>query len=78
MSVIPYPVINLQGLLSNPNVALEAAKAGTLDRIGSGIVASGGVDLTASPSTGGNLADRIRALQHASRAPHVDDPKNHN
>lgn len=37
MSVMPYPVINLQGLLSNPNVALEAAKAGTLDRIGSGI-----------------------------------------
>lgn len=37
MSVMPYPVINMQGLLSNPNVALEAAKTGTLDQIGSGI-----------------------------------------
>lgn len=39
MSAMPYPVINLQGLLSNPNVALEAAKAGTLDQIGNGIAA---------------------------------------
>jgi hypothetical protein len=30
-----------------------------------------------APAPGGNLADRIRALQNASRS-HNDDPKTHN
>lgn len=39
MTVVPYPVVNMQGVLSNPNVALEAAKCGDLDRVGAGIAA---------------------------------------
>lgn len=34
-----FPVINLQGVLSNPNIALEAAKAGTLGQLGRGLAA---------------------------------------
>ncbi len=32
-------MINLQGVLSNPNLALDAAKAGTLDQLGRGLAA---------------------------------------
>lgn len=34
MSALPYPVINALGMLTNPNIALEAVKAGTQDQIG--------------------------------------------
>lgn len=36
---MPFPVVNAMGVLGNPNIALEAAKAGRLAQIGSGPVA---------------------------------------
>src|ERR1035437_6568947 len=39
MTTLPYPIINMQGILSNPNVALEAAKAGASNPLGVGIAA---------------------------------------
>jgi membrane dipeptidase len=36
---MPFPAVNAMGVLGNPNIALEAAKTGRLEQIGSGPVA---------------------------------------
>lgn len=36
---MPYPLINMQGTLSNPNVALEAARLGAPDHLDTGLAA---------------------------------------
>ena len=70
--VLPYPVLNMQGVLSNPNIALEAAKRGTLERVGSGIAAgeSAAVALflpdLAGPSQFMDLAQHLRTRGHSN------------
>jgi predicted RNase H-like nuclease (RuvC/YqgF family) len=75
-------VARLASALEGPDSPIDAILAAETarDRASNGIVAANAnVDLGETPSAGGNLADRIRALQtHASRVPHCDDPKNHN
>jgi chromosome segregation ATPase len=75
-------VARLASALEGPDSPIDAILAAETarDRSSNGIVAAGGVaDLSETPSTSGNLADRIRALQtHASRVPHGDEPKSRN
>ena len=75
-------VARLASALEGPDSPIDAILAAETarDRSGSTIVAArpdaGPAEATAP---GGNLADRIRALQtHASRAEHGDDPKSRN
>jgi chromosome segregation ATPase len=73
-------VARLASTLEGPDSPIDAILAAETarDRASSGIVATNTtVELAAAPAPGGNLADRIRALQHASRT-HGDDPKTHN
>ena len=72
-------VARLASTLEGPDSPIDAILAAETarDRASSGIVAAN-VQLAEAPAAGGNLADRIRALQHASRTPHGDDPKTHN
>jgi chromosome segregation ATPase len=74
-------VARLASALEGPDSPIDAILAAETarDRATSGIVAANvNVEMAAAPAPGGNLADRIRALQQASRPPHGDDPKNHN
>jgi chromosome segregation ATPase len=75
-------VARLASALEGPDSPIDAILAAETarDKASIGLAAvSGAVDLAEAPSTSGNLADRIRALQtHASRVPHGDEPKNHN
>ncbi len=75
-------VARLASALEGPNSPIDAILAAetTRDRASNGTVAAhGDIDLAETPSTNGNLADRIRALQtHASRLPHGDEPKSRN
>ena len=75
-------VARLASALEGPDSPIDAILAAETarDRTGNGIVAArDGADLAETPSTNGNLADRIRALQtHASRVPHGDEPKSRN
>ena len=72
-------VARLASALEGPDSPIDAILAAETarDRASSGI-ATANVQLAEAPAAGGNLADRIRALQHASRTPHGDDPKTHN
>jgi chromosome segregation ATPase len=73
-------VARLASALEGPDSPIDAILAAETarDRATSGIVAANvNVEMAAAPA-GGNLADRIRALQQASRTPHGDEPKNHN
>jgi chromosome segregation ATPase len=75
-------VARLASALEGPDSPIEAILAAETarDRSSSGLVAvRDDTDLTETPSTNGNLADRIRALQtHASRVPQDDEPKSRN
>jgi chromosome segregation ATPase len=75
-------VARLASALEGPDSPIDAILAAETarDRSSNGIVAArGAADLSETPSTSGNLADRIRALQtHASRVPHGDEPKSRN
>jgi chromosome segregation ATPase len=72
-------VARLASALEGPNSPIDAILAAETarDRGTIGTVAThANVELAEAPSTSGNLADRIRALQtHASRLPHEDEPK---
>jgi len=74
-------VARLASALEGPDSPIDAILAAETarDRT-SGIVATrGDVALTDTSPAGGNLADRIRALQtHASRVSHGDEPKSRN
>jgi chromosome segregation ATPase len=74
-------VARLASTLEGPDSPIDAILAAETarDRATSGIVASNAnVEMVETPAPSGNLADRIRALQHASRGAHGDDPKTHN
>jgi chromosome segregation ATPase len=74
-------VARLASALEGPDSPIDAILAAETarDRATGGIVAANvNVGIPQAPAAGGNLADRIRALQQASRTPHTDDPKNHN
>jgi chromosome segregation ATPase len=73
-------VARLASTLEGPDSPIDAILAAETarDRASSGIVATNAtVEMAQAPAPGGNLADRIRALQNASRS-HTDDPKTHN
>jgi chromosome segregation ATPase len=75
-------VARLASALEGPNSPIDAILAAETahDRGSNGTATvHGDVDLAETPSSNGNLADRIRALQsHASRLPHGDEPKSRN
>jgi chromosome segregation ATPase len=74
-------VARLASALEGPNSPIDAILAAETvrDRAGNGTPANGDADLTGAPSTNGDLADRIRALQtHASRLPPSDKPTSRN
>jgi chromosome segregation ATPase len=75
-------VARLASALEGPNSPIDAILAAETvrDRVSSGTAASNDdADFSAAPSTNGDLADRIRALQsHASRVPHSDKPTSRN
>jgi len=73
-------VARLASALEGPNSPIEALLAAETshERVSTGGTAAGEAGM-ADPSTNGNLADRIRALQtHASRLPQGDNPKTRN
>jgi chromosome segregation ATPase len=74
-------VARLASALEGPDSPIDAILAAETarDRATSGVIAANAnVEMAGAPAEGGNLADRIRALQHASRSPNADDPKTHN
>jgi chromosome segregation ATPase len=75
-------VARLASALEGPDSPIDAILAAETarDRSTGGIIAGrGDAELAETPSAGGNLADRIRALQtHASRVTHGDEPKSRN
>jgi chromosome segregation ATPase len=73
-------VARLASALEGPNSPIDAILAAETVRDRNGTVSSNdNADFSATPSTNGDLADRIRALQsHASRVPHADEPKSRN
>lgn len=73
-------VARLASTLEGPDSPIDAILAAETarDRASSGIAAATASVAMAEAPAAGNLADRIRALQHASRTPHGDDPKTHN
>jgi chromosome segregation ATPase len=73
-------VARLASALEGPDSPIDAilAAESARDRAAGGIVAANANVELAAPVTGGNLADRIRALQQASRLTHGEEPKNPN
>jgi seryl-tRNA synthetase len=75
-------VARLASALEGPNSPIDAILAAETarDRVSLSVVSSNPeVALADIAPAGGNLADRIRALQtHASRLPNEDDPKTPN
>jgi predicted nucleic acid-binding Zn-ribbon protein len=74
-------VARLASALEGPDSPIDAILAAETarDKTAGIVVAHGSADLAEAAPAGGNLADRIRALQsHASRLPHGDDPKSRN
>ncbi len=75
-------VARLTSALEGPNSPIDAILAAETvrDRASNGTASShGDAEFSAAPSTNGDLADRIRALQsHASRLPHSDKPTSRN
>jgi chromosome segregation ATPase len=74
-------VARLASALEGPNSPIDAILAAETSRdraTGAKQVAMADVALNEAEAGGGNLADRIRALQsHASRVPHGDEPQSH-
>jgi chromosome segregation ATPase len=74
-------VARLASALEGPNSPIDAILAAETARdrgAGTKPVAMADVALNEAEAGGGNLADRIRALQsHASRLPHGDEPQSH-
>jgi chromosome segregation ATPase len=72
-------VARLASALEGPNSPIDAILAAETARDRTGLTVVGGnpdVGLATVQPAGGNLADRIRALQtHASRLPNEDEPK---
>jgi chromosome segregation ATPase len=75
-------VARLASALEGPNSPIDAILAAETARDKAAlaaIAANGNAEIAAAPSTNGNLADRIRALQtYASRLPHSDEPASRN
>jgi chromosome segregation ATPase len=75
-------VARLASALEGPNSPIDAILAAETvrDHASNGTIAAhGGAEFTETPTTNGDLADRIRALQtHASRLPHGDKPTSRN
>jgi chromosome segregation ATPase len=75
-------VARLASALEGPNSPIDAILAAETvrDRTSIGTTPGhGDAEFSGTPSTNGDLADRIRALQsHASRVPHADEPKSRN
>jgi len=74
-------VARLASALEGPDSPIDAILAAETarDRTAGGMAAANAnIELAASPAAGGNLADRIRALQQATRTSASDEPKNHN
>ena len=73
-------VARLASALEGPNSPIDAILAAETVRDRTGTASSNGdAEFGETPSTNGDLADRIRALQsHASRVPHADEPKSRN
>lgn len=73
-------VARLASALEGPNSPIDAILAAETARDKApALTVTGDVDLVADAPAGGNLADRIRALQsQASRVPLADEPKAHN
>jgi hypothetical protein len=75
-------VARLASALEGPNSPIDAILAAETvrDRTGNGTPsARGDAEFGEAPSSNGDLADRIRALQsHASRVPHAEEPKRRN
>ena len=73
-------VARLASALEGPNSPIDAILATETVRDRNGTASSNdNADFSATPSTNGDLADRIRALQsHASRVPRADEPKSRN
>jgi chromosome segregation ATPase len=71
-------VARLASALEGPNSPIDAILAAETARdkvVATTLTAAGDVQITETPPTVGNLADRIRALQtHASRAAQSDEP----
>ena len=75
-------VARLASTLEGPNSPIDAILAAETarDRVAGPVAVTGMADvaLNEAEAGGGNLADRIRALQtHASRVPHGDEPQSH-
>jgi hypothetical protein len=72
-------VARLASALEGPNSPIDAILAAETARDRVGLTVVGGnpdIGLADVAPAGGNLADRIRALQtHASRLPNEDEPK---
>ena len=73
-------VARLASTLEGPNSPIDAILAAETARDRGPVAVAGIADvaLGEAEAGGGNLADRIRALQtHASRVPHGDEPQSH-
>jgi chromosome segregation ATPase len=71
-------VARLASALEGPNSPINAILAAETVRDRTA-ARNGDTDVSGTPSTNGNLADRIRALQsHASRLPHTNKPTSRN
>jgi len=72
-------VARLASTLEGPNSPIDAILAAETVRDRTAANSNREAEFSATSSTNGDLADRIRALQsHASRVPHADDPKSRN
>jgi len=72
-------VARLASTLEGPNSPIDAILAAETVRDRTAANSNREAEFSTAPSTNGDLADRIRALQsHASRVPHADDPKSRN
>ena len=74
-------VARLASALEGPNSPIDAILAAETarDKAPAALTLTGDVDVIAGAPAGGNLADRIRALQsQASRVPLAEEPKAHN
>ena len=79
---IAAEVARLASALEGPNSPIDAILAAETVRdksAGAAVTVTGDMSLGESAESGGNLADRIRALQsRASRVPRGNDPSTHN
>jgi predicted RNase H-like nuclease (RuvC/YqgF family) len=72
-------VARLASTLEGPNSPIDAILAAETARDRGAVAVTANRPVLGEGEASGNLADRIRALQsHASRVPHVDEPKTRN